>query len=236
MQEVASIRDVAKPTETLLVADAMTGQDAVNSSKLFSEKIDISGIILTKMDGDSKGGAALSVKEVTGKPIKFIGTGEKNNAFELFHPDRIVKRILGMGDVISLVEKAEQVFDKELSSSLNEKLLQNTFTLKDFQLQLKQFQKMGPMSDLLGMMPGAGKLKGLNVDEKKIIWVDAIINSMTEDERLNPNIINGSRRQRIALGSGRNVQEVNQLLKQFEQMKDMIKKMNKKGFNKFPFK
>ena len=236
MKELSQIINISNSNEVIYVADGMTGQDAVNSSKLFSEKIDISGIILTKMDGDSKGGAALSVKEVTGKPIKFIGTGEKNNAFELFHPDRIVKRILGMGDVISLVEKAEQVFDKELSSSLNEKLLQNTFTLKDFQLQLKQFQKMGPMSDLLGMMPGAGKLKGLNVDEKKIIWVDAIINSMTEDERLNPNIINGSRRQRIALGSGRNVQEVNQLLKQFEQMKDMIKKMNKKGFNKFPFK
>tara|TARA_Y100000994_G_C15547547_1_gene382642 strand:- start:241 stop:807 length:567 start_codon:yes stop_codon:yes gene_type:complete len=188
------------------------------------------------MDGDSKGGAALSVKQVTGKPIKFIGTGENNNAFELFHPDRIVKRILGMGDVISLVEKAEQVFDKELSDSINKKLLQNSFTLKDFQAQLKQFQKMGPMSDILGMMPGGNKLKGLNVDEKKIVWVDAIINSMTEQERLNPNIINGSRRQRIALGSGRNVQEVNQLLKQFEQMKNMIKKMNKKGLNRFPFK
>ena len=236
MRELQDIIRVSNSHEIIYVADGMTGQDAVNSSKSFAEKINISGIILTKMDGDSKGGAALSVKQVTGKPIKFIGTGENNNAFELFHPDRIVKRILGMGDVISLVEKAEQVFDKELSDSLNEKLLKNSFTLKDFQAQLKQFQKMGPMSDILGMMPGANKLKGLNVDEKKIIWVDAIINSMTEYERLNPNIINGSRRQRIALGSGRNVQEVNQLLKQFEQMKNMIKKMNKKGLNRFPFK
>ena len=236
MKELQDVIQVSNSHEVIYVADGMTGQDAVNSSKLFAEKINISGIVLTKMDGDSKGGAALSVKQVTGKPIKFIGTGENNNAFELFHPDRIVKRILGMGDVISLVEKAEQVFDKELSDSINKKLLQNSFTLKDFQAQLKQFQKMGPMSDILGMMPGGNKLKGLNVDEKKIVWVDAIINSMTEQERLNPNIINGSRRQRIALGSGRNVQEVNQLLKQFEQMKNMIKKMNKKGLNRFPFK
>jgi len=236
MDELKDVIQLSNPDEVLYVADGMTGQDAVNSSKTFSDKINISGIILTKMDGDSKGGAALSVREVTGKPIKFIGTGEKNNAFELFHPDRIVKRILGMGDVVSLVEKAEQVFDKELSSKLNEKLLENTFTLKDFQTQLKQFQKMGPMSDILGMMPGTNKLKGLNVDEKRIVWIDAIINSMTEDERLDPNLINGSRRHRIALGSGRNVQEVNQLLKQFEQMKNMVKKMNKKGMGRFPFK
>ena len=236
MKELKDIIDISNSSEIIYVADGMTGQDAVNSSKLFSESIDISGVILTKMDGDSKGGAALSVRQVTGKPIKFIGTGENNNAFELFHPDRIVKRILGMGDVVGLVEKAEQVFDKELSDDLSKKLLQNSFTLKDFQAQIKQFQKMGPMSDIIGMMPGANKLKGLNVDEKKIIWIDAIINSMTEAERLNPSIINGSRRQRIALGSGRNVQEVNQLLKQFDQMKSMIKKMNKKGFGRFPFK
>ena len=236
MNELKDIIDISNSNEIIYVADGMTGQDAVNSSRLFSESIDISGVILTKMDGDSKGGAALSVKQVTGKPIKFMGTGESNNAFELFHSDRIVKRILGMGDVVSLVEKAEQVFDKELSDDFNKKLLQNSFTLKDFQTQLKQFQKMGPMSDIIGMIPGANKLKGMNVDEKKIIWVDAIINSMTEDERMNPNIINGSRRQRIALGSGRNVQEVNQLLKQFEQMKNMIKKMNKKGgIGRFPF-
>ena len=236
MNELKDVIDISNSSEIIYIADGMTGQDAVNSSKLFSESIDISGVILTKMDGDSKGGAALSVRQVTGKPIKFIGTGENNNAFELFHPDRIVKRILGMGDVVGLVEKAEQVFDKELSDDLNKKLLENSFTLKDFQAQIKQFQKMGPMSDIIGMMPGANKLKGLNVDEKKIIWIDAIINSMTEAERLNPSIINGSRRQRIALGSGRNVQEVNQLLKQFNQMKSMIKKMNKKGFGRFPFK
>ena len=234
MQELQDIIELSNSNEVLYIADGMTGQDAVNSSKLFSEKIDISGIILTKMDGDSKGGAALSIKQVTGKPIKFIGTGEKNSAFELFHPDRIVKRILGMGDVIGLVEKAEEVFDEELSQELNQKLLKNSFTLKDFQNQLKQFQKMGSMSDVLGMMPGGNKLKGLNVDEKKLVWIDAIINSMTEYERFNPSIINGSRRQRIALGSGRNVQEVNQLLKQFDQMKNMIKKINKKGMNKFP--
>ena len=234
MNELRDVIDISDSNEVIYVADGMTGQDAVNSSKLFSEKIDISGIILTKMDGDSKGGAALSIKEVTGKPIKFIGTGEKISAFELFHPDRITKRILGMGDVVTLVEKAEEVFDKELSEKLNENLLKNKFTLKDFQDQLKQFQKMGSISDVIGMMPGANKLKGFNVDEKKIVWIDAIINSMTEYERLNPNIINGSRRQRIALGSGRNVQEVNQLLKQFDQMKNMIKKINKKGMNKFP--
>ena len=236
MEELRDVIDVSQSKEVIYVADGMTGQDAVNSSRIFAEKIDITGIILTKMDGDSKGGAALSVKQVTGKPIKFIGTGEKNSAFEIFHPDRIVKRILGMGDVVTLVEKAEEVFDKELSTKLNQKLLENKFTLKDFQSQLQQFQKMGPMSDILGMLPGANKLKGLNVDEKKIVWVDAIINSMTEYERLNPSIINGSRRQRIALGSGRNVQEVNQLLKQFEQMKSMIKKMNKQGMKRFPFK
>ena len=234
MNELQDVIDISNSNEVIYVADGMTGQDAVNSSKLFSEKIDISGIILTKMDGDSKGGAALSIKEVTGKPIKFIGIGEKISAFELFHPDRIVKRILGMGDVVTLVEKAEEVLDKELSEKLNENLLKNNFTLKDFQSQLKQFQKMGPISDVIGMMPGTNKLKGFNVDEKKLIWIDAIINSMTEYEQLNPNIINGSRRERIALGSGRNVQEVNQLLKQFDQMKNMIKKMNNKGIFKFP--
>ena len=235
MEELRDVIDVSQSKEVIYVADGMTGQDAVNSSRIFAEKIDITGIILTKMDGDSKGGAALSVKEVTGKPIKFIGTGEKNNNFELFYPDRIVKRILGMGDVVSLVEKAEEAFDKELSEKLNEKLLKNTFTLTDFQVQLKQFQKMGPISDILGMIPGGNKLKGMNVDEKKIVWIDAIINSMTKDEKLKPSIINGSRRQRNALGSGRSIQEVNQLLKQFEQMKSMIKKMNKKGMGSFPF-
>ena len=234
MEELREVIEISNSNEIFYIADGMTGQDAVNSSKLFSEKIDISGVILTKMDGDSKGGAALSIKQVTGKPIKFIGTGEKNSAFELFHPDRIVKRILGMGDVIGLVEKAEEVFDRKLSEELNQKLLKNSFTLEDFQNQLKQFQKMGSISDILGMIPGGNKLKGLNLDEKKIVWIDAIINSMTNYERLNPSIINGSRRKRIALGSGRNVQEVNQLLKQFDQMKNMMKKMNKKGMNKFP--
>ena len=234
MDELQETIAISNSNEIFYVADGMTGQDAVNSSKLFSDKIDISGVILTKMDGDSKGGAALSIKQVTGKPIKFIGTGEKNSAFELFQPDRIVKRILGMGDVIGLVEKAEEVFDKQLSEELNQKLLKNSFTLKDFQSQLKQFQKMGSMADIIGMMPGGNKLKGLNVDEKKLVWIDAIINSMTEDERMTPNIINGSRRQRIALGSGRSVQEVNQLLKQFDQMKNMIKKISKKGMNRFP--
>ncbi len=233
MNELKEVVEISNSNEIFYVADGMTGQDAVNSSKLFSEKINISGIILTKMDGDSKGGAALSIKEVTGKPIKFIGTGEKISAFELFYPDRIVKRILGMGDVVGLVEKAEEVFDKELSEEFNQKLLKNKFTLKDFQNQLRQFKKMGSVSDIIGMMPGGNKLKGLSVDEKKLVWIDAIINSMTKEERLNPEIINGSRRQRIALGSGRNVQEVNQLLKQFDQMKNMIKKMNKKGINKF---
>tara|TARA_Y100001970_G_C14209799_1_gene846189 strand:- start:62 stop:1375 length:1314 start_codon:yes stop_codon:yes gene_type:complete len=234
MDELKDIITTSNPDQIFYVADGMTGQDAVNSSKSFSDLIDISGIILTKMDGDSKGGAALSIREVTGKSIKFIGTGEKISSFELFYPDRIVKRILGMGDVVSLVEKAQEVFDDKLSKKLNENLLKNSFTLKDFQLQLKQFQKMGSMSDIMGMMPGMNKLKGLKVNEKQLVWIDAIINSMTEHERLNPNVINGSRRKRIALGSGRNVQEINSLLKQFDQMKTMIKKINKKGMFKFP--
>jgi len=234
MDELKGIITISNPREIFYVADGMTGQDAVNSSKSFSELIDISGFILTKMDGDSKGGAALSIKEVTGKSIKFIGTGEKISSLELFYPERLVKRILGMGDVVSLVEKAQEVFDDKLSKKINENILKNSFTLKDFQSQLKQFQKMGSMSEIMGMMPGMNKIKGLKIDEKQLVWIDAIINSMTENERLSPGIINGSRRKRIALGSGRNVQEVNSLLKQFDQMKTMIKKINKKGMFKFP--
>ena len=235
MTELKTVVDIAKPDEILYVADGMTGQDAVNSSKAFSEAVDITGVVLTKMDGDSRGGGALSIREVTGKPIKFMGIGESTDAFEAFHPDRLAQRILNMGDVVSLVEKAEEVFDEKQAEKLQKKLVANSFTLFDFQDQLKQIQKMGPVSQLMGMMPGASKLKGLKVDDKQLVWVDAIICSMTPLERKKPDIINGSRRKRIAKGSGRPIQEVNQLLKQFSQMRSIMKKMGKMG-NRLPFK
>ncbi len=235
MTELKTVVDIAKPDEILYVADGMTGQDAVNSSKAFSEAVDITGVVLTKMDGDSRGGVALSIREVTGKPIKFMGIGESTDAFEAFHPDRLAQRILNMGDVVSLVEKAEEVFDEKQAEKLQKKLVANSFTLSDFQDQLKQIQKMGPVSQLMGMMPGASKLKGLKVDDKQLVWVDAIICSMTPLERKKPDIINGSRRKRIAKGSGRPIQEVNQLLKQFSQMRSIMKKMGKMG-NRLPFK
>jgi len=235
MTGLKTVVDIAKPDEILYVADGMTGQDAVNSSKAFSEAVDITGVVLTKMDGDSRGGVALSIREVTGKPIKFMGIGESTDAFEAFHPDRLAQRILNMGDVVSLVEKAEEVFDEKQAEKLQKKLVANSFTLSDFQDQLKQIQKMGPVSQLMGMMPGASKLKGLKVDDKQLVWVDAIICSMTPLERKKPDIINGSRRKRIAKGSGRPIQEVNQLLKQFSQMRSIMKKMGKMG-NRLPFK
>jgi len=205
----------------------MTGQDAVNSSKAFSEAVELTGIILTKMDGDARGGAALSIRKTTEKPVKFIGTGEGIEGLEAFYPDRLARRILGMGDVVSLVEKAQDVVDEKEAQRLQNKLIQNTFTLDDFRSQLKQIQKMGPISQMLGMIPGAAKLKGLSIDDKQLTWVEAIINSMTPKERKMPEIINGSRRKRIAQGAGRSVFEVNQLLKQFSQMKKMIQKMKK---------
>ena len=217
------------------VADGMTGQDAVNSSMAFSQTADLSGIILTKMDGDARGGAALSIRKITGQPVKFIGTGEGIEAIEIFHPDRLSKRILGMGDIVTFVEKAQSVIDEKEAERLQKRLVSNTFTLEDFKSQLKQIQSMGPLSQMMNMIPGAGKLKGMKVDEKQLVWVEAIINSMTVDERKKPEIINGSRRKRIARGAGRPVFEVNQLLKQFSQMKKMMRNMGNMKKGRIPF-
>ena len=236
MNQLKSIIEVSNPNEILFVADGMTGQDAVNSSRSFNEAIDITGIILTKMDGDSRGGAALSIKDIIQRPIKFIGTGESIDKLENFHPERYASRILGMGDVVSLVEKAQSVVDKESLENLEQKIKNQTFSLIDFQDQIKQIKKMGPLSEVMGMIPGANKLKMGDFSDKNLKWVEAIISSMTLKEKINPGIINGSRRKRIADGSGRPVQEVNALLKQYKQMKSMMKTMNKnKGKFKFPF-
>ena len=234
MTELKSIVAIASPDEILYVADGMTGQDAVTSSSAFSDAISVSGIVLTKMDGDSRGGAALSIREVTQKPIKFLGMGESINAIEVFHPSRLAQRILGMGDVVSLVEKAQDVFDEKSALEMQSKMLGNTFSLADFKDQLIQVKKMGSVSQMMSMIPGASKLKGMEMDDQQLIWIEAIINSMTPTERDRPELINGSRRKRIAKGAGRNVQEVNQLLKQFSQMRTMMKKFGKMGKGKFP--
>ena len=234
MAELKSIVAIASPDEILYVADGMTGQDAVTSSSVFSEAISVSGIVLTKMDGDSRGGAALSIREVTQKPIKFLGMGESINAIEVFHPSRLAQRILGMGDVVSLVEKAQDVFDEKSALEMQSKMLGNTFSLADFKDQLIQVKKMGSVSQMMSMIPGASKLKGMETDDRQLIWIEAIINSMTPTERERPELINGSRRKRIAKGAGRSVQEVNQLLKQFSQMRTMMKKFGKMGKGKFP--
>ena len=235
MQELKDIVDFSKPNNIFYVADSMTGQDAVNSSKSFSDMIDITGVILTKLDGDSRGGAAISIAETINKPIMFSGVGEKVSDFEEFDPDRIAKRILGMGDVVGLVEKAKDAFDSKEAKKIEERIKENKFDFNDFKIQLSQMKKMGSMKDIIGMMPGVGnKLKGLDMDDRKLKWVEAIINSMTPLERENPEIINGSRRKRIANGAGRSLQEVNQLLKQFGMMKNMMKKMNKSTKFRFP--
>ncbi len=234
MAELKSIVAIASPDEILYVADGMTGQDAVTSSSAFSDAISVSGIVLTKMDGDSRGGAALSIREVTQKPIKFLGMGESINAIEVFHPSRLAQRILGMGDVVSLVEKAQDVFDEKSALEMQSKMLGNTFSLADFKDQLIQVKKMGSVSQMMSMIPGASKLKGMEMDDRQLIWIEAIINSMTPTERDRPELINGSRRKRIAKGAGRSVQEVNQLLKQFSQMRTMMKKFGKMGKGKFP--
>jgi len=236
MDQLKSIIKASRPSEILFVADGMTGQDAVNSSESFNKAIDITGIILTKMDGDAKGGAALSIKDVIDKPIKFIGTGESINNLENFYPDRFASRILGMGDVVSLVEKAESVVDKESVEILEKKIRNQEFSLLDFQDQIKQIKKIGPLSEVMDMIPRSNKLKMGEFDEKNLKWVEAIISSMTIKERINPSIIDGSRRKRIANGSGRSTQEVNSLLKQYKQMKNMMKTVGKnKGKLKFPF-
>jgi signal recognition particle subunit SRP54 len=232
MDELGRIRAVVNPADILLVADAMTGQDAVNIAKAFDERLEIGGVVLTKMDGDARGGAALSIRAITGRPIKFIGVGEKLNALEVFHPDRMASKILGMGDVLSLIERAQAVVDEKQAVQLQKKLRRNEFSLEDFRDQLKQISKMGSLSDLLGMIPGLGRhkeLKNLKIEDKELGRVVAIINSMTPQERRQYTIINGSRRKRIAQGSGTSVQDVNRLLKDYGQMLKMMKKINKGG-------
>ncbi|HVP02402.1 MAG TPA: signal recognition particle protein [Solirubrobacteraceae bacterium] len=229
MDELVRIRKATKPTQVLLVVDAMTGQDAVNVAQEFAEAVAFDGVIMTKLDGDARGGAALSVKAVTGRPILFASTGEHLDQFERFHPDRMAQRILGMGDVLSLIEKTQQQFDEEEARALERKLRRNEFTLEDFLSQLQQVRRMGPLSSLLGMMPGfAGQqLKGLKVDERELDRVQAIILSMTPEERSRPELIKGSRRLRIARGSGTSVQQVNQLVKQFDQMRRLMRQIGR---------
>jgi signal recognition particle subunit SRP54 len=229
MDELVNIRSAVKPTAVLLVVDAMTGQDAVNVAEQFAAAVEFDGVVMSKLDGDARGGAALSVKAVTGKPILFASTGEKLDQFERFHPDRMAQRILGMGDVLSLIEKAEQQFDEDEAKALERKLRRNEFTLEDFLGQLKQIRRMGPLQNLLGMMPGlAGhQLKNLKVDERELDRVQAIILSMTPEERRRPELIKGSRRLRIARGSGTSVQAVNQLVKQFDQMRKLMRQIGR---------
>ena len=226
MAELQQLREILTPVEILFVADAMTGQDAVKSADEFHKRLGITGIVLTKMDGDARGGAALSIRQVTGQPLKFVGVGEKFDALEVFHPDRVASRILGMGDVLSFIEKAEEAIDKKQAVEMQRKLIENDFTLEDFRDQIRQIRKLGPLESLLGMMPNMGILKDLKnvkIDEKEITHIVAIIDSMTSHERANHMIINGSRRRRIAKGSGTSVQEVNQLLKQYTQARKMMK-------------
>lgn len=230
MIEITTLKEVLKPSETLFVVDSMTGQDAVNTARTFNERLDFNGVVLTKLDGDSRGGAALSIRTVVDKPIKFISTGEKMDAIDVFHPDRMAQRILGMGDVISLVERAQQTYDEDEARRLNKKIRKNQFDFNDFLSQLQQIKKMGNVKDLVGMIPGMGKMmKDIDIDDDSFKPIEAIIRSMTYEERENPDLINGSRRKRIADGSGTTIQEVNNLLKQFNQMKKMMKTMNKMG-------
>ena len=230
MQEIEELKKALNPSETLFVVDSMTGQDAVNTAKTFDDRLNFDGVVLTKLDGDTRGGAAISIRHVVNKPIKFISTGEKMENLDVFHPDRMAQRILGMGDVISLVERAQQSFDEDEAKRLNAKMRQNNFNFDDFLSQLEQVKKMGNIKDLMGMIPGMGKaLKGLDIDDDSFKPVEAIIRSMTPKERQNPDIIDGRRRKRIADGSGRNITEVNNLMKQFEDMRKMMKQMNKMG-------
>jgi signal recognition particle subunit SRP54 len=246
MGELKDIKELTKPDEIFLVVDAMTGQDAVNVAQSFNEQLGLTGVVLTKLDGDTRGGAALSIRAVTQTPIKFVGLGEKLDALEPFHPERMASRILGMGDVLTLIEKAQANVDEEKAKELEQKMRTASFTLEDFLDQLGQVRNLGPLDELLKMMPGANKIKGLNnlqIDEKQIAHVEAIIRSMTKAEKNNPEILNAKRKNRIAKGSGRSVTEVNRLLKQFEDMKKMMKQMTgmqqkgkKKGGFKLPFK
>ncbi|OIQ35936.1 MAG: signal recognition particle protein [Crocinitomix sp. MedPE-SWsnd] len=229
MNEIADVKNAIKPTETLFVVDSMTGQDAVNTAKTFNDRIDFDGVILTKLDGDTRGGAALSIKTVVDKPIKFVGTGEKMDALDVFYPNRMADRILGMGDVVSLVEKAQEQFDEKEAKKLQKKIAQNKFDFDDFYSQLQQIKKMGNVKDLMGMIPGMGKaMKNVDIDDDAFKGIEAIIQSMTPAERGNPDLLNGSRKKRIAAGSGNNIQEVNKLIKQFNETKKVMHMMSNK--------
>jgi signal recognition particle subunit SRP54 len=233
MNEISRLKAALNPSETLFVVDAMTGQDAVNTAKAFNDRLNFDGVVLTKLDGDTRGGAALSIRRVVDKPIKFMSLGEKMEALDRFYPDRMASRILGMGDAVSLVEKAQEVFDQEEAARLSKKIRKNQFDFNDFLSQLEQVKKMGNMKDLLGMIPGMGKaMKDVDIDDNSFRPVEAIIRSMTNEERENPDLINGSRKNRIASGSGTSVQQVNQLLKQFNDMRKLMKTMNKMGGGK----
>ncbi len=230
MAEIAAVKEAVNPHETLFVVDAMTGQDAVNTAKEFNDRLDFDGVVLTKMDGDTRGGAALSIMGVVNKPIKFIGSGEKMDAIDIFYPERMADRILGMGDIVSLVEKAQEQYDQEEAAKLQKRIAKNQFDFNDFISQIKQIKKMGNVKDLMGMIPGLGKaVKNLDIDDDAFIGIEAIIHSMTPEERTNPAVMNGSRRKRIATGSGTSIQEVNRLLKQFDETKRMMKMMTKRG-------
>ena len=227
MDEIAAVKDAIQPHETLFVVDAMTGQDAVNTAKAFDERINFDGVILTKLDGDTRGGAALTIKAVVNKPIKFVGTGEKMDALDVFYPSRMADRILGMGDVVSLVERAQEQFDEEEARKLQKKIMKDQFDFNDFLAQLQQIKKMGNVKDLMGMIPGMGKaMKDVDVPEDAFKGIEAMILSMTPKERANPGLMNVSRKTRIAKGSGTNIMEVNKLMKQFEDMKKMMKMMS----------
>lgn len=228
MAEIEAVKKAIKPTETLFVVDSMTGQDAVNTAKTFNDRLQFDGVVLTKLDGDSRGGAALSIRQVVEKPIKFISTGEKMEALDQFYPDRMANRILGMGDVLSLVERAQQAFDEDEAARLNKKIRQNNFTFEDFYIQLQQIKKMGNIKDLMGMVPGMGQaVKDVDISNDSFKPIEAIIQSMTKKEKENPDILNASRKNRIAAGSGTSIQQVNNLLKQFEDMRKMMRMMNK---------
>lgn len=234
MQEVADIKERVKPTEILFVVDSMTGQDAVNTAKAFHDKLDYNGVVLTKLDGDTRGGAALSIRRVVDKPIKFASVGEKLEALEPFHPDRMASRILGMGDIVTLAEKAQEQFDEDQAAQLEKKMRKNQFTLEDFYSQLQAIKKMGPLSSVMEMIPGLGKaMRGVEIDDNSFVKIEAIIQSMTPEERNKPAIINGSRRKRIASGSGTTVQDVNRLLKQFTDMQKMMKRLTRGGMRQF---
>lgn len=233
MEEISSIHKAVTPSETLFVVDSMTGQDAVNTAKIFHDRLNFDGVILTKLDGDARGGAALSIKSVVDKPIKFIGTGEKLDALDIFYPDRMAERILGMGDVVSLVERAQQAFDVEEAKKIQQKVAKKTLGFDDFLSQIKQVQKMGSMKDLVGMIPGANKISPDDIDEDAFKGVEAIIQSMTPKERSQPKLLNHSRKKRIASGSGMKIEDINRLIKQFEQMQKMMKMVQRGGAGKF---